>query len=234
MGGESSAGEPADVHARLAFARDLTHAGRYEEALVEHLWLWEHMLEYEPAMVGVRTSFFAADLQRLVNDYAPARIAIGELRDRAAPSPSGPIEVEPLHDWVCLNSVLGEAGRTLAWYDALPPRRRARLGAVLEHALVPVLIDDGRWADAGALYEKPLETLNTVADSLAAVGSYEHRAEVIEHMREHFRWAVARLVRALCAAGRDADANLVERRAGELDMSAEMANALANARSTPA
>src|SRR5262245_41251160 len=93
MGDESSSGDPADVRARLGFARELTRTGRYDEALVEHIWLWEHMLEYDPAMVGVRSSFFADDLQTLVNEHAPARVAVGELRDRAAPPPSGPIDV---------------------------------------------------------------------------------------------------------------------------------------------
>ena len=87
-------GDPADMRARMDLAKELRRAGRYEEATAEHVWLWEHMLEHEPALYGVRMSFFAGDLQRLVNDHAPARAAIEQLRDRAAPAASGPIEMK--------------------------------------------------------------------------------------------------------------------------------------------
>src|SRR5262245_10439246 len=38
-------GMPENIRARLHFARELTREGRYEESLVEHVWLWKHMFE---------------------------------------------------------------------------------------------------------------------------------------------------------------------------------------------
>lgn len=226
--------EPADMSARLQLARELTVARRYDEALVEHVWLWEHMLEHEPAMYGVRMSFFAHDLQRLISLHAPARAAIEQLRDRAAPSVSGPIEVEKFRDWRCLNGVLGEEARSLAWYDGLSAATRAGLGPLLEHDIIPLLIEAGRWADAGALYAQPLATIDRAVEML----EYEPEnvpAEMLERFREmhrkHFRDDVAKLVRALRAAGRNEEVELVAQRARAKDPSNEMLQALAQARS---
>ncbi len=223
-------GEPADMRARLDLTRELRRTGRYDEALVEHVWLWEHMLEHEPAMYGVRMSYFAHDLEELVSAHPPARAAIGELRDRAAPQASGPIEAGTFRDWVCLNGVLGESERTLAWYDALTATTRARLGELLERDIIPLLLAADRWADAGALYEDPLTTLDRQVEFLTLVTEDKQDTNLIEYMRDHFRKDVAQLIRALCAAGRGPDADSVEHRARQIDPSDEMLKALANAR----
>jgi thiol-disulfide isomerase/thioredoxin len=221
--------EPADMSARLALARQLTQTGRYDEAIVEHVWLWEHMLEHQPSMYGVRLSFFAADLGTLVHAHAPARTAIAELRDRAAPPASGPIDEETFHDWNCLNGVLGEQSHTLAWYDALPATTRPRLGPLLEKCIVPLLIAADRWADAGALYDDPLATIDRAAQLLAHALE-DLPAAAAERMRDYFRKNAANLVRALHAAGRVPEIDAVASRAREIDPSDEMQQALAAAR----
>lgn len=227
-------GEPADMNARMGLARELTRAGRYDEATAEHVWLWEHMLEHDRAMYGVRMSFFAADLQRLARLHAPARAAIEQLRDRATPPGAGPIEIETFRDWTCLNGVLGEQARSLAWYDALPAEARARLGPLLESDIIPLLVEANRWADAGALYDQPLAALESEVEMFG----HEPKnvpAEMLDHLREvHrriFRDRAAKLVRALCAAGRTDEVELVAQRARTVDSSNEMVKALADARS---
>lgn len=226
---------PADMGARMQLARELTRAGRYDEALVEHVWLWEHMLEHEPAMYGVRMSFFAHDLERLISLHGPARAAIEALRDRAAPSASSPVEVESFRDWKCLNGVLGERSRSLAWYDALPPATRRSLGRLLERDIIPLLIEAQRWAEAGALYDQPLATVERYAAILAHEPT-NVPAEMREHLRElharAFRKDVAQVVRALCAARRAEEVELVARRALTVDPSEHMRQALAGARSS--
>ena len=139
---------------------------------------------------------------------------------------AGPIDIDAFGDWTCLNTVLGEKHRTLAWYDALPHTARARLGRILEHYIIPLLLESKRWADAGALYDAPLKTLDRAAGML----SHDHPPELIEHMRKHFRTSAAQLVRALCAANRDADASAVHAQACKIDPSAEMRKALTNPR----
>jgi thiol-disulfide isomerase/thioredoxin len=218
---------PGDIDARLNLARELTRAGRYDEAVIEHVWLWEHMLELVPSMYGVRMSFFAHDLTILVNAYAPAREAISAVRDRAAPPDAGAIAIESFHDWVCLNGVLGETERSLAWFDALSAVRRADLeSSIIEHDIIPLLIEKARWADAGALYGNPLETLDGAADILrhteAMANDRDLPPGLIASSRRSFRKSAATLIRALRAAGRDEDVNSVERRAREVDPSQEM------------
>lgn len=217
---------PANIDARLNLARELTRAGRYEDAVAEHVWLWEHMLEHVPSMYGVRKSFFARDLMTLVNAHEPARTAISAVRDRAAPPDEGPIAVEIFHDWVCLNRVLGEAERSLAWFDALSAARRADLeGSIIEHDIIPLLIEKARWADAGALYSDPLATLNRAAEILSRteeMATKRDLPELIASSRGHFRKSAANLIRALRAAGRDTDAESMERRAREVHPSEEM------------
>jgi hypothetical protein len=216
-----------DIDARLRFARELTRAGRYDEAISEHVWLWDHMLEHAPSMYGVRKSFFAHDLKTLINAYAPARAAISAVRDRAAPPDTGSIPVESFHDWVCLTGVLGEAERSLAWFDALSAARRADLeSAIIEHDIIPLLIEKARWADAGALYANPLATLERAAEILRHTEEMATKRDLppglIAHSRGSFRKSAANLIRALRAAGRDADVDSVERRAREVDPSQEM------------
>lgn len=223
--------EPADMLARLAVARELRDTGRYDEALVEHVWLWEHMLEHDPAMHGVRRSFFARDLEMLVNAHAPSRAAISEARDRAAPQAAGPIDVESFRDWACLNRVLGDPGRELAWYDALPAASRERLGPHLEHDLIPLLIAAKRWAEAGAMYDEPLAILDDAVERVARTAELVDRPEVVRYARDHVRTKAEHLVRALRAAGRSTEADAVDRRAREADPSDEMTHALDAARS---
>jgi thiol-disulfide isomerase/thioredoxin len=226
--------EPADMCGRFNLAKELIDAGHYDEAVAEHVWLWQHMLEHAPSMYGVRRSFFAGDLATLVDAHAPARVAVTALRDDAAPPDAGVIEVEAFRDWVCLNGVLGEAERTLAWYDALPAARRARLAGLVEHDVVPLLLAKERWADAGQLYVDPLATLDRAAMIVTEIEKIAARREVpprlITRTRDGFRTKAAQLVRALRAADRDGDADAVENKAREIDPSQEMATALANAR----
>lgn len=226
--------EPADIDARLTLASELTRAGRYDEAITEHVWLWEHMLEHAPSMYGVRKSFFARDLTTLVNAYAPARAAISAMRDRAAPTEESAVAVESFRDWVCLNGVLGEAERSLVWYDALPATRRAGLDSgLIEHDIIPLLIETARWADAGALYGNPLATLDRAAEILSRTEAMANEPDLppglIARSRRSFRKRVAQLIHALRAAGRDADGDAVERRARQVDSSEEMISAIANA-----
>jgi thioredoxin 1 len=223
------AAEPADMRARLDVARELMSGGRYDEALVEHVWLWDHMLEHQPSLVGVRMSYFASDLERLVNVHPPARVAIGELRDRAAPAAAGSIEIRSFRDWNCLNGVLGEKSRTLAWYDALPVATRSRLGPLLESDVIPLLVEAGRWVDAGALYDAPITALEDAADMVAGTTSRGLPPELIQQLHDRLRATAAQLVRALIAADRGADAVSVEARAREIDPSAEMASVLGTA-----
>jgi thiol-disulfide isomerase/thioredoxin len=217
--------EGTDPQARFNLAQELARAGRYDEAFAEYVWLWEHMLEHNRALYGVRLSFLAVELEKFAKNFPFARETIIALRERVAPPASGPINGLEFNDWVCLNKVLGEDERTLDWYDALPTGSRGDLGGIEEHHIIPRLLKAERWGEAGALYQDPMVTIGRMgrlhADKLPP--------QVVERMRKQFRRDAALLVRALVAAGRDVDP--VFARACELDASNEMREVLTEARS---
>ena len=222
--------QPTNMDARMDYARQLARTGRYAEALTEHVWLWEHMLEHVPAMYGVRMSFFASDLARLVHAYEPARAAITVLRDRAAPAATGPVDVEAFRDWGVLTRVLGEKSGALEWFDSLPASDRDRARPLLKHDIIPLLIEAERWADAGALYADPVATIELSAEQLTHLVKHELPPDVVERFRQSSREEAAQIVRALRAAGRVDDAEAAARRACELDPSDEMRQALSEVR----
>jgi len=49
-----AAQQPGGMMPRMSLARALANAGKFDEATEEYAWLWQHMLEHEPAMLGVR------------------------------------------------------------------------------------------------------------------------------------------------------------------------------------
>jgi len=91
---------------RMQLARALASAGKLDEATDAYSWLGEHMLEHEPAMVGVRFSFMLAEIGDLVARHPPARAKFATLRDAAAPQPES--ASASFDDWVALNQALGE------------------------------------------------------------------------------------------------------------------------------
>lgn len=82
----AGAWEPApDTSARqiLNDARLDARNGRLPEAAEKYLWFHEHVLEREPAMVGVRLSFALSDWAALARRYPPAMAQLLAVRDRA-------------------------------------------------------------------------------------------------------------------------------------------------------
>jgi thioredoxin 1 len=229
------AANPHDMKARMSLARSMMHAGRFEDATTEYLWLWEHMLEHEPAMVGVRHSFLVRELQQVVSEHAPARDAFARLREVAAPPAAGQPNHATLMDWFSLNDILGEASAGLVWFDAAREHLQLddRLAKLLETRIAPMLIQAGRWADVGSLYPRPLATLASAAAILVQSGM-QLPAGAPPGMAEQFKaYAVTNLrdtaqqvARALTAAGRLEEAVAVRVEAQRLDASPEMSTAL--------
>jgi thioredoxin 1 len=101
------AATPDDPWLRLAYARKLMDAARFDEATSEYLWLWNHARDLAPN--------YGFDLYRLADAHAPARTAIVQLRDELTPAPAPTLN--DLRDWLLLNDLLGEARRSLQWFD---------------------------------------------------------------------------------------------------------------------
>lgn len=70
--------EPSIQHAaaRLEQAREDAKQGRYAEALDGFQWFWDHALEHDLEMVGVRGSYLLGYWSELARDYSPAMQAL--------------------------------------------------------------------------------------------------------------------------------------------------------------
>lgn len=102
--------QPNEVFER---AREARLAGRYQEALKDHLWLHEHALEVSPDWRGVRLSFALRDWIYLADLFPPARAALQAIRDReSARMLGGAATVERFREIAAINEALREVQAT--------------------------------------------------------------------------------------------------------------------------
>src|SRR5689334_15054207 len=59
----------SQAHEVLERARNARLAGKYEDALRDHLWFHEHALEEDPTLAGVRLSFALRDWIYLAEQF---------------------------------------------------------------------------------------------------------------------------------------------------------------------
>jgi hypothetical protein len=180
----------------------------------------------------------AREIAELCRDLPAARERFCQLRDDAETASRTPSAeragAAARFDWIVLNQSLGEAARTLSWFDGLSSTEQAALHTSIISRVVPMLLERERWADAGRLIRDPLEELRTHGFMLhmgrtdpelpEIVASY--RGMFVETMLEGLRKEAAQLVRSLKAAGRDIDVAAVKREALRLDDSPAMRAAL--------
>ena len=81
---EKLAGHENDPSMRQQHAQALAETGKYEEALAEYLWCFDHGNEAtNGAYTGVRLSFLLGAIARLGKQYPPAIQALEARRDKA-------------------------------------------------------------------------------------------------------------------------------------------------------
>ena len=177
---------------------------RYDEALLDYVWLWNE----------TRDSELLDAMRELAAAHAPARAAFAELRDAATPKSADALQ--DLVAWMALNQVIDDEDTTLTWYAAnaadLPATRAVAF--LVETMIVPLLMQRGRWIEAGVALSDPRATL----------------LRLIEARPPELRSQIANMVRALYAAGRDERASDLEWEAEAVDASPEMTAALATAK----
>jgi thiol-disulfide isomerase/thioredoxin len=236
--------DPDDPRVRMHLARALLRSGKLDEAGDEFAWLWQNIVAKDPAMIGVKHSYLVNDLRELVSMHPRSRDRFHELRQQLSPADGAAPDPRKLQDWFSLNDVLGESAAGLAWYDGAAPEVRAHpsLTTLFEQRVLPLLVEADRWADVGALYVDPLQTLTRAAElrthadkfgpNMPPEAKEQFRAYAIRELRR----VAGQIVRGLRAAERADEATRVEARARELDDSPEMDEALslsAAARRTP-
>jgi hypothetical protein len=209
--------ETLDVKARYAHANALLSVGKLDKATDEFVWLWQHMLEHQPSMCGVRVSFLASVVRTLAKKYPHARARFRALRDELTPIvDSGTPNRSQLQDWAVLCKVVGQNNRVLQWFDRagpnFEPSREHRW--VINCCVIPLLKKRGRWADIGRLYPNPLHVLRSAHAIVADIPMIitkrpKQAAEIRKSIERHFLGTVGTLYASLRAAARDVDAQTV-------------------------
>lgn len=220
---------------RLQFARELVEHNKPAEATEEYTWLWLHMVEKEPAMYGVRGSFLASDMHRLVESHPPAKAAFAGLRDEAQKTlddkgPRNKAGIDALSDWVVLNSILGDNEKTLAWYDRVSadPAWHDAIDRV-SFRLNPLLEAKGKWKERGNTLPNPDSRLEWASRMLDMSADRELPDE-LKDMKEtlvrqawtSFRDTVSKDYVSYLASGRSRDAETLANGALRKDDSAEL------------
>jgi len=225
-----------DTQARMQVAQSLAQSGQFEKAAEEFVWLWQHMLEHDPAMTGVRLSFMANDMQALAKKSPVAKAKFTELRDQTGELLKKPkVSGTDLSDWLILNTIIEDQKATLDWFDGV--KNQAKWTPLLTRQariLTPLLIEQSRWADIALLYPDPIahieqefEFQKMIPKHEAPEGLDEQTRKMIEEMpMSSFRKTSANLYASLLTAPREKEANALADRARVLDKSTAMTQAL--------
>lgn len=228
-------GERVSMQDRLQSLRNsiLTN-GDMDKATDEAVWLWNNMVKEEPAMAGVRGSFFAGDIKNLARRHKPAAEAFGRIRDEAwAAYVRDPQTPGPLDDWIVLNDALGQNDRTLEWFDRA--KREPNAGRTFEqvdYRLERLLIDKRRVGDICLLYRDPMDRLRRDAmmkQSLPKLSDKEQNQQLQQIHDRMFRDSTSLLYASLLMAGRASDAQSFAVEAIRLDDTGAMRLALVRA-----
>ena len=152
-------------------------------------------------------SFLANEIGELCRELPAARQRFCQLRDdaesAALTAPAEGIADAARFDWIVLNASLGEATRTLSWFDALAPETQLALPTAIISRLLPMLLELERWADAGRLIRIRSTELRTHGVMLHMSHTYPmsdtvepYRTALQETMLEGLREEAAQLVRS--------------------------------------
>jgi len=219
---------------RMSLAREMVAAQRFNEAVTEYAWLWLNMVKREPAMVGVRRSFLVNDIQGLIAAHQPAATKFAELRAAAEESlAKSPLDFELRTDWICINSMLDETDRTIAWFDKAidDPAQRPSIDNNA-YALKLLLVEKERWDAMSKLVKDPAKELETILEiskitARPPAGADEATVKFLaEHNAQSLRSQCSQLYAAMLAGKRLDDARMVYDKSVKADPSPEMKAAL--------
>jgi hypothetical protein len=148
-----------DVMAELELVRMHYCANRLEMGAEHLILLWEQIPMRAPEYAEARFVRIGHDMAVLArkSDAVTARLAT--LRDGLDEAKD--TDFAALDDWVALNRVLLQDDRTVSWYDS--HRGEAWFAKFLQHQAPNIfflMVERGRWADAGAMIDDPARWLS--------------------------------------------------------------------------
>jgi len=184
------------VQARYRHAQQLMQARKLEEATEEFAWVWTNSRE-APGFGGVRVSFMASDMKQLAKSHDGARKRFAEMRDQLSRAIEAPkVDRDDFGDWIVLNEILEEQDATLKWIDRALAEPRLRPLIRNERRIADLLIEQGRWADIGALSPDPVADMRDAFSALAVHRDFGGGAAARDRaMNQRARQALERLWR---------------------------------------
>jgi hypothetical protein len=168
----------SQAHEILERARNARLAGKYEDALRDHLWFHEHALDEDPSLAGVRLSFALRDWIYLAEQFPLARRALQAIRDRDTQRLlNGGATLQRFMDINAINSALGEDRATHELFSQIDAQIPELARQCAELAM-PSLVAVEDFALARRYLPAPLERiaglaqrLNDFAQEMASRGS---------------------------------------------------------------
>lgn len=147
---------------RMEDVRTLIEAGDYAAAQPILIDLWQHMAEDEPAMTGVRRSFFARDIQTACAEHKPTRDAFITIRDEDEAKLKTNPDYETLTDWIVLNNAVGQPEKTLEWFDRVKSTDMGKATAQrLFYLIEPLIKERGDLRDISIVTRKPVAQIRS-------------------------------------------------------------------------
>ena|GEM_PF-2814821 len=117
---------------------------KYAEALKRLDWFWNHILEYDEAMYGVRLSYCLSIWKELADQYPPAMTELKQIRD-ASEEKVLKGNAKAFADAANINRTLDESKRTVELFRKLDQTQPALAKAVRFYA-DRTLIENGEYA----------------------------------------------------------------------------------------
>jgi|GEM_PF-6064552 len=240
VAGERKDGGP--LVPRLVLAWRLDKAGRTEEADAEYEWVLEQTFAHEVRDGDWKDPRGQDRYESSSHPYrergaafakkdpaAKARIIV--LRDSyAAKTEAATDEMDRFraqNAWFALYRIVPDPDRLIAWFKTQPPESREARGMGSRNSnrrrVFHLLTESGRWADAGALIDRPF---GWAAGSIFEIAATEYMSaddrqkdqdQALRRARIHAAEESGQIYAALLAAGRESTAQAVAEVLEELD-----------------
>lgn len=140
-----------ELQARRKYSRALLDKGDFAKAGPQYVWLWKN-LPKDPAVKAGRLMSLAGEIVLLIRRDAATKEKFLQIRDES--------ENSDLIDFIILNEILDDTGRSLSWFDKakILPEKQEEIRKV-NFLLEKLLLRNDRYADICILYPDPVAEL---------------------------------------------------------------------------
>lgn len=226
--------ENPDPHAILNEARADQRAGRHETALAKHVWYYNHALEHNPGLSGVRLSFALGYWLELARVYPPALEELENTRDRAlarvTEETDRGLQFNAFHDMTAINRTLKEEQRTVAAFISLE-EQHPEIASHVYRLAQPALIKAREYPRCGKYLDGPRDfrLIESLFDATSRFADRSPNPMLRDHAHKTFVNSTSTLVALLVIDDRHGVAVEIAERARQVLDSPELRTGLEKA-----